>query len=578
MGFATDTQNVYIGNDPILYPQVGSNTTQTQILTDSANCYINYSQMTGVLNISTGNIKITGGTNGQVLQTDGKGNLTWTAMSNGGGGGSPGGSNTQIQFNDSGSFSGSSNLEFNKLTNTLSTANIVATNITAILAANSNSQPNITSVGTLTGLTTGANANINVGGELIITNNNHHGGSNYAGMITMTNTNGNATNPNKYLRLNATGSLEVVNSLYSNTIFSLSDIGDVVANSFSGNGTNLSNITASALNTLYGATALVVDGTATFSNVSNLKILGGTNGYVLTTDGNSNLSWGLATSNGIISQSIVNSYIANYTDNVAFSVQANYANFAGNVTGSNVYGQVSNSLIAGTVYTNAQPNITSIGTLTSLTVTGNVNANVIIANGYFKGIGNQITALNGASVTGKVANAMYADTAGNANIVQWTGIANIPSTISDFGITDAYGPIVLATQSVSQPISNGSSIIKFGTTTVNSANYNASSGILQPTRSGYYQITTCIVLQNSVPTTSGTTNMEVVLYKNGTAIAAGLNAYPLYGGTKTIATTIVYLNGSTDYVQPSLVSTITNGTFATTIGANTYLQAAWIRP
>jgi hypothetical protein len=51
---------------------------------------------------------------------------------------------------------------------------------------------------------------------------------------------------------------------------------------------------------------------------------------------------------------------------------ANY--FVGNgsglsgIQGSNVLGQVANALIAGTVYTNAQPNITSVGSLTGLTI------------------------------------------------------------------------------------------------------------------------------------------------------------------------------------------------------------------
>lgn len=55
-------------------------------------------------------------------------------------------------------------------------------------------------------------------------------------------------------------------------------------------------------------------------------------------------------------------------------VTGNY--FSGNgslltsLAGANVSGQVSNALIASTVYTAAQPNITSTGTLTSLTVSG----------------------------------------------------------------------------------------------------------------------------------------------------------------------------------------------------------------
>lgn len=83
------------------------------------------------------------------------------------------------------------------------------------------------------------------------------------------------------------------------------------------------------------------------------------------------------------------------TANVAYSVsganvsgsvaQANFANTANAVSGANVSGQVGNALVAGTVYTAAQPNITSVGNLTSLDVTGTANlgqvANVKILGG-----------------------------------------------------------------------------------------------------------------------------------------------------------------------------------------------------
>jgi hypothetical protein len=63
------------------------------------------------------NVVPAGGTTGQVLEkVDGTDyNVQWAA----GGGGSPGGSDTQIQYNDGGSFGGSSTLTFNG-TNTLS--------------------------------------------------------------------------------------------------------------------------------------------------------------------------------------------------------------------------------------------------------------------------------------------------------------------------------------------------------------------------------------------------------------------------------------------------------------------------
>ena len=69
-------------------------------------------------NVSLGNVAnlhITGGTNGYVLQTDGTGNLSWV-LGGGSGNGVVGGSNTQVQFNDAGSFGGNSALTFNKTT------------------------------------------------------------------------------------------------------------------------------------------------------------------------------------------------------------------------------------------------------------------------------------------------------------------------------------------------------------------------------------------------------------------------------------------------------------------------------
>jgi hypothetical protein len=88
-----------------------------------------YNSTTGVLTISNllaafsslgnvGNVKILGGESGQYLQTDGTGNLSW-ANGGGGGNGSPGGSNTQVQFNDQGSFGGDQDFTYNKLTGRL---------------------------------------------------------------------------------------------------------------------------------------------------------------------------------------------------------------------------------------------------------------------------------------------------------------------------------------------------------------------------------------------------------------------------------------------------------------------------
>lgn len=74
-------------------------------------------------------LPVQAGAAGKVLSTDGT-NISW--ISSGGGSGSPGGSDTNIQFNDSGSFGGSSNFVINKSTGALTSVSTL-TNIGLIM-------------------------------------------------------------------------------------------------------------------------------------------------------------------------------------------------------------------------------------------------------------------------------------------------------------------------------------------------------------------------------------------------------------------------------------------------------------
>lgn len=72
---------------------------------DLANSNLNITGNISLGNVS--NVKLDGGVNSYVLQTDGTGNLTWTQQIGGSGNGIPGGANTQIQYNNaSGNFAG----------------------------------------------------------------------------------------------------------------------------------------------------------------------------------------------------------------------------------------------------------------------------------------------------------------------------------------------------------------------------------------------------------------------------------------------------------------------------------------
>ena len=89
------------------------------------------------------------------MSTDGTGNLTWTAQTGGGGNGVPGGANTQVQYNSSGTFAGSANLTYNSATGNITlgnniVVNAVNNNITTNLAINASGSTTTISPGRIT--------------------------------------------------------------------------------------------------------------------------------------------------------------------------------------------------------------------------------------------------------------------------------------------------------------------------------------------------------------------------------------------------------------------------------------------
>jgi len=246
------------------------------------------------------NVSILGGLNGYVLQTDGLGTLTWTAPTGGGGGnGSPGGSNTQVQFNNAGTFAGDAGFTYDQNTNILSVfqANAVtfvgnltgvASNATVANTVRYSSQPNITSVGTL--------INLNVAGEV------------QAGSFT-----GDGGNLSNLTAANLVGSVPLAAHVTSNAQPNITSVGNLVALEVAGTATagNLNSTNrisggnlflqgnASIIGNVSITTGnLVANGGITFNgantnlgDVSYIHITGGFNGQVLSTDGQGNLAW-----------------------------------------------------------------------------------------------------------------------------------------------------------------------------------------------------------------------------------------------------------------------------------------------
>ena len=99
--------------------------------------------------VTAGNVIYTNvdGTTGQVLTTYGNGVTYFSTVS--GGSGSPGGADTQIQFNNANAFAGNSNMTFNVSTGNITLGNIV-TNVNKVQTVSAIDQSNVTAFGTTT--------------------------------------------------------------------------------------------------------------------------------------------------------------------------------------------------------------------------------------------------------------------------------------------------------------------------------------------------------------------------------------------------------------------------------------------
>jgi len=407
---------------PLTAAAAGSNT-QVQFNSDGnfgANANFTFNSTTNLLSVPsitlTGNVNlgdvanlvIYGGNNGFFLQTDGTGNLSWAAGGGGGGNGSPGGANSQLQYNSAGTFAGSPNLEFDDVTNLLTvTGNITANTVTANLIGTASNalvantvrnaaQPNITSLGTLTSLATLGNistlANINAVnanlGNAAYANyfiGNLYGTSNAAlvantvvnnaqpnitsvGTLTTLVVSGNITGGNANLGNLAQANYFTSNVSNANTFNAVGNINANIVNSnlFVGNGQGLTNIPAANLVGSVPLAAQVSDNAQ-----PNITSVGTLTGLTLT---------GLLSSNSNVSTT------ANVTANninISRTVFATNGSFMGNITvgGNLTVGTLGGKIAAlGNVDTTQSPNIT-LGTVSNIHITGGFNGYYLQTDG-----------------------------------------------------------------------------------------------------------------------------------------------------------------------------------------------------
>jgi len=310
--------------------------------TTTGNANVGTLTVSGTSNLgAVGNVTITGGSNGYYLKTNGSGALDWAAIS-------------------AGSY----------ITNGNSNVNIPTAN---------------------------GNVSVGVGGNqniLVVTDT----GSNVNGYLTVS---GNIIGGNANLG-NAVTANYFIGNLYGNA-----NTAGTVTTAAQPNITSVGSLTGLTVSNATGVVNFTTTANVTLGAVANLHISGGSANYILQTDGSGGLSWVGITAGSIIANGNSNVSIPTSNGNINLTAIGNtsmvitdtganvtgYVNATGNVTaayfigngiaisniaGANVSGTVANATYATSsglsvaVTGAAQGNITSVGTLTSLTVTGNI--------------------------------------------------------------------------------------------------------------------------------------------------------------------------------------------------------------
>ena len=232
-----------------------------------------------------------------------------------------------------------------------------ATSATIAGSVTNSSQPNITTVGTLAGLT--------VDGTLIAGTLSGNG----AGLSSITGANVTGSVPSANIAGTVTNSSQpFITSL--GTLTSVNVSGTATAALFSGSGANLTNLPAGNIaGNVAVANYAINAGNSSAANVAN------TAGTV-TTNAQPNI-----TSVGTLSSLTVASNVtaARLIGDGGYLSNINAANIVGNLVGN--ISNANYAAYAGNVVNSSQPNITSVGTLTSLTVLGNVTASSFIGSG-----------------------------------------------------------------------------------------------------------------------------------------------------------------------------------------------------
>ena len=497
-------------------PNITSTGSLTGLTVSNATGIVNFTTSANVTLGAVGNLHISGGTNGYVLSTDGSGALSWISAAVASGSNivldtfSGNGVQTVFTLTNAPTSENYTLININGVSQLHSAYTVANANVTLSTAPANGASIEVMTFNLGGGGSSGNTSNISNGtSNVSIATSGGNVTTSVAGNANVIIVTG--TGVNVAGTLNATGNLTAGNvsaTTFTGALTGAATTSGTVTTAAQPNITSVGSLTGLTISNATGIVNFTTSANVTLGAVGNLHISGGTANYVLQTDGAGTLTWAaqsggggstsnisngtsnvsIATSGGNVTTSVAgNANIIVVTGtgvNVAGTLNATGNLTAGNIsasgsggnitnanvisanlfvgsganltslTGANITGTVPLATTAGTVTTAAQPNITSVGTLTSLAVTGNitsgnanlgnlVTANFFTGNGYLlTGVGNATAIVNGNSnVNIPSANGnVNISAAGNANVIVVTGTGvNVAGTLNTTGNTTFTG-------------------------------------------------------------------------------------------------------------------------------------------
>lgn len=395
------------------------------------------------------------------------------------------GSNGEIQFNSNGDFSSSANLTF--VSNTLTVtgnANITSNLFTQTATVSSLTATRVTYAGT-SGKLVDDSAFTFGSGKLTVGNVEMSGTANAAEVIIT--------------------SLTATRVPFVDTDKSLTDDANLTFASNELKVTGTANVTS----------------TLTAANVIVTSLTGGRVTFAATADDS------LIDSENLTFDTDTNT-LTTVTANVT-TLNGTTANLSGNIFGANVYansGTVKATYLEGTLTTAAQPNVTSVGTLTSLSVSGTSNLNAISNVTITGGSAGQIIQTDGAGVLSFVSN----DT---TRIINGTSNVSIPTADGNINM-----------------VAGGTTVVEVSGTGANVTGVVNVSGNIQGNNITALANITASGTTDATTAATGTIKTEGGISAKGNVYAGKAVGFAVGGGNTASAAYIEYnsTSGSLDFI------------------------------